>query len=225
MIRAAILDLDGLMVDTEPLGLAAWQRCMEPAGFQLEHCHYCHLIGLGQQETAAYLLRVSGADWTPDELLQRFWNELLFIIEGSSLEPRPGLLMVLEKLEGAGFPLGVASNSPTGYVEHLIDKLGLVPYFSAVLGAEAVCRAKPAPDIYLEAARQLGVVPEGCLAFEDSLSGCTAALAAGMRCFFIPNADLVMTETSMICRDMFASLEECEAVLDEILRGVLPSGE
>ncbi len=225
MIRAVILDLDGLMVDTEPLGLEAWQRCMEPAGFWLEHRHFSHLIGLGQQETAAYLLQKSGADWTPDELLQRFWKELFLIIGDTSLEPRPGLLMVLEKLEGAGLPLGVASNSPTGYVEHVIDKLGLVSNFDIVLGAEAVGRAKPAPDIYLEAALQLGAVPEHCLAFEDSLSGCTAALAAGMRCFFIPNADLVLPETSTICRDVFASLEDCEAVLDEILSGVLPPCE
>ena len=124
-IQAVIFDLDGLMVDTEPFGLEAWQQCLDPCGLQIQHAHYQQLIGLGQQETAAYLLELSGASWTPSELLDTFWQCLHSILDTVDLHPRSGLPEVLAVLGDAKLPLGVASNSPTNYVEHVLERLDL----------------------------------------------------------------------------------------------------
>lgn len=221
-IQAVIFDLDGLIVDTEPFGLQAWQQCLDPCGVQLQQAHYQQLIGLGQQETAAYLLELSGASWTPAELLDTFWQCLHTILEAVDLQPRPGLNEVLAVLGNAQLPLGVASNSPTSYVEHVLERLDLLHVFDVVLGNDGDRRAKPAPDIFLEAARRLGVEPEACLVFEDSPGGREAALAAGMRCFYVPNRGLRSSMDANGEVDTFPSLHDSLGLVRELVNGRKP---
>jgi HAD superfamily hydrolase (TIGR01509 family) len=217
MIRAAIFDLDGLMVDSEPLGLQAWQRCLKPAGVSLTDAQYRHLIGMGHAESVQYVLEQTGAALTFAALDRGFWEHFLEVIAENELGPAAGLLPLLDDLRARGFALGVASNSPTAYVRSVIERIGVSERFEAVVGADEVQHAKPAPDVYLEVARRLGVAPSRCLAFEDSLSGRQAAQAAGMPCVLVPNPDLHLTPDLAGGARVAASLKACHTALDEIL--------
>lgn len=217
MIRAAIFDLDGLMVDSEPLGLQAWQRCLEPAGVSLTDAQYRHLIGMGHAESVQYVLEQTGAALTFAALDRGFWEHFLEVIAENELGPAAGLLPLLDDLRARGFALGVASNSPIAYVRSVIERIGVSERFEAVVGADEVRSAKPAPDVYLEVARRLGVAPSRCLAFEDSLSGRQAAQAAGMACVLVPNPDLHLTPDLAGGAKVVASLKACHTALDEIL--------
>jgi HAD superfamily hydrolase (TIGR01509 family) len=138
--------------------------------------------------------------------------------------PMPGLLPLIEELAGRGITLGVASNSPTAYVQEVLRQIGVEPYLAAAVGSDEVARPKPAPDVYLRCARLIGVAPEGCLAFEDSPTGVAAAVAAGAYCVLIPNPHLIPSDVSHVEVEVFASLAECHAALDDILERASRSG-
>jgi HAD superfamily hydrolase (TIGR01509 family) len=100
----------------------------------------------------------------------------------------PGVPDVCHRLGAAGYRLGLASSAAAEEIAAVIDALGLAPRLGAWVCAADVPRGKPSPDIFLEAARRLGVAPAGCLVIEDSLNGLRAAKAAGMACVVVPNA-------------------------------------
>ncbi|GAB4481640.1 MAG: HAD family phosphatase [Anaerolineae bacterium] len=217
-VQAVVFDMDGLMVDSEPLALEAWQRSLAPFGARLTDHQYRCLIGIGHADSVRRVLAHTGAPLTYEELDERFWQHLFALAETADLRPMPGLLPLLDDLQSRGFPLGIASNSPTEYVHRLMGRIGVAGRFTSLVGADQVQQPKPAPDVYLEAARRLGVEPSRCLAFEDSPSGRRAAQAAGMRCVFVPNYELGMAPAPDASAGVYPSLEACRSALEDILR-------
>jgi HAD superfamily hydrolase (TIGR01509 family) len=122
-----------------------------------------------------------------DELIAEQTARLLAQIETRTI-PMPGVPDVPARLRAAGYPMAVASSSLPAVVEARLVALGVRPLFGAVVSSFEVSRGKPAPDVFLEAARRLGARPEACLVIEDSLPGLRAAKAAGMRCAVVPTA-------------------------------------
>ncbi len=214
MIRAVILDFDGLMVDSESLAQQAWQRCLEPYGCTLENAQYRALIGIGHDESARIVIERYGLDLTPEELDRGFRRYFRALVE--TARPFPGLTELLEELRRRGLKLGIASNSSGEHVASSVRRLGLAARIACIVGADQVPHPKPAPDIYLSAARGLGVPPTSCLAAEDSPSGVAAAHAAGMACVFIPNADLPETN-HVVAEAVYPSLLAWHADLDRLL--------
>jgi HAD superfamily hydrolase (TIGR01509 family) len=184
--EAVIFDNDGLLLDTED----AWTRAEETlfAGrgrvFTLDHKR--SLIGSSRSTAAKKLeamLELPGeGERLMDELHELVMNEAL-----AGVAPRPGALDLMERLRDTGVPIAVASNSQREFVERTLASAGLLDgRFQAVVSAEDVEHPKPAPDIYLEAARRLGVEPRRCAALEDSPTGVAAAVAAGMYVIGVP---------------------------------------
>ncbi len=136
--------------------------------------------------------------------------------EGPKTMADGGLLPLLEDLRGRGYRLGVASNSPWKHIVSTTRRLGIAGHFASMVGADQVARPKPAPDVYLHAARGLGLAPTACLAAEDSPSGVEAAYAAGMACVFIPNRDLPATN-HVVAQAVYPSLTAWHADLDRLL--------
>jgi HAD superfamily hydrolase (TIGR01509 family) len=215
-IQGVIFDLDGLMVDSEPLAMLAWQQFLVDYGFEMTEEQYKHTIGMSDEETSHYILDLTGISYDP-QALAREHRRLTAMNIDEALEPKPGLLPLLETLQGRGYPMAVASNSPVAHVRQAIAKVGIVGYFACVISAEHVTQPKPAPDVYLEAARCLGLDPRRCLALEDSPAGVQAAQAAGMRCLFIPSPDFSKSDIAAVDAPVFASLSACHEALDEIL--------
>jgi HAD superfamily hydrolase (TIGR01509 family) len=212
-IRGVVFDLDGLMIDSEPLALEAWQQCLAPHGASLTVDQYRRLIG-GSHLNAA---RAVG-EWTglnPETVVDGYWERLLGLIEerGKTME---GLVPLLDDLTARGYPLGVASNGPSDYVRRATKILDIAKHFECVFGIDDVPNGKPAPDVYLKAARCMGVPPEACLALEDSNTGAQAAIAAGMRTIFVPDPELGLPGPAEVHAE-YPSLSAFHAELDEML--------
>lgn len=215
MIRGIVFDLDGLMIDSESLALEAWQRCLEPYAVSLTKEQYQHLIGTSHQQTQQLIAKITGVELPSEKAEARFWEYVLDLI-GQRGAPEPGLMPLLQDLERRGYRLGVASNSPSHYVSQVLKLIGAAPYIAYAVGADAVARPKPAPDVYQQAARGLGLCPGECLAFEDSPTGVQAALASGMCCVLIPSPHIEQNIVMDGVR-VFSSLSACHAALDDIL--------
>jgi HAD superfamily hydrolase (TIGR01509 family) len=215
-IQACIFDLDGLMVNSEELSLVAWRRVLAPFGKSLNEQEYFALIGQDSQASTEQVIRALGIPLSWEQLARAHWQELIAIIQ-RDLEPRPGLIELVSVLSQAGFPLAIASNSPSDYVEQAVQAIGLRAAFRCVIGRDQVARGKPAPDVYLAAAAGLGAEPARCLAFEDSPTGLQAALAAGMRCIVVPNERLPRADFTGAYRRC-ASLTAVPEALGDLLK-------
>jgi HAD superfamily hydrolase (TIGR01509 family) len=215
-VQAVIFDLDGLMINSEDLAPEAWDLTLAGEGAALSREHYEKLVGASYEETIAYIVEQTGLEFEAGQLNRRFLSVLLERIKVKG-KPMPGLLELLEALAERGYRLAVASNSPAYYVRQVLSILGLDCYFDGcVFSADQVARPKPAPDVYFRAAECLGVPPERCLVFEDSLTGVQAAMAAGMRCSMVPTvADHAAELADSIT--ILTSLEECLPRLDDLL--------
>ena len=183
---AVVFDNDGLLLDTEE----AWTRAEQTLFarrdrvFTVEHKR--SLIGSARVAAARKLeamLELAGeGEALMDELHELVMEEAL-----AGVAPRPGALELLERLSGAGVPVAVASNSQREFVQRTLGGAGLLDgRFATVVSVEDVAHPKPAPDIYLEACRRLGAEPGACAALEDSVTGVTAAAAAGMYVVGVP---------------------------------------
>jgi HAD superfamily hydrolase (TIGR01509 family) len=214
VIKGVIFDLDGVMIRSEPLALEAWQRCLAPDGKRMEDEEYRSLIGVSHEASLREVIGRHHLSMALGELDRCFWAHMLDLVEQA--EQMPGLLPLLQDLRTRGYGLAIASNSSSEYVRKAIARNGIAEYFLWMVGADQVERGKPAPDVYLAAARGLGVPPESCLAVEDSPSGVQAALAAGMACVFIPNSDLTPVSPNG-ANVVYPSLEAWHADLDRLL--------
>ncbi|KIF73218.1 hydrolase [Streptomyces sp. 150FB] len=185
-IRAVIFDLDGTLVDSEPNYYEAGRRLLARYGvhdFTWES--HSRFIGISTRETLEALRAEYGIDAPLEELLAGK-NDLYLELVRASTEAFAGMRELVERLSGEGVPLAVASGSSQEAIDTALEVTGLAPYFTTTLSAEAVARGKPDPDVFLEAARRLGVDPAACAVVEDAAPGVLAAHAAGMRCIAVP---------------------------------------
>jgi len=214
-IKAIIFDLDGVIVLSEPLGLRAWRKWLAPYGKTLSDEQYDNLIGREARASAEWVIRRTGVPASVEQAL-RARPALLASVVDEALQPRPGIFELLEALQARRLLLGVASNSFREYVQRVLAVMELNDLFACVCTHEDVSRGKPAPDLYLAAARCLGLPPSECLVVEDSPTGLQAAVAAGAHAVAVPNQRLRAQDFSAASA-LFASLGELTANLDALL--------
>ncbi len=178
-MEAVILDMDGVLVDSEPLHLEATNRVLAAFGEELSEADSHAFLGRDDRDLFEELkVRFSLTDSVSDLISAREGAVLDLIREG--IVPRPGVPELIVGLKMRGYLMAVASSSFRAVVSAMLDELGLARSFDAIVTGEDVERGKPEPDIFLAAAETLGVEPAECLVFEDALHGVRAALAAGM---------------------------------------------
>ena len=187
MIDAFILDFDGLICDTEGALAEAGRKLFASHGAELPMDRWLQQIGLAGPANfwVPWLEQAIGREVDEAEAMAAFERHNHSRL--ATLEPNPGVVALLDLADAYNIALGVASSSPILWVEPLLEQLHLLDRFAAVVCREHAARAKPAPDLYLEAARRLGAEPARCAAFEDSHNGSLAAVAAGMTCVAVPN--------------------------------------
>jgi HAD superfamily hydrolase (TIGR01509 family) len=151
-----------------------------------------------------------------DHFRERFSGHARRRLE-SHLPVKPGAVEMLDFLAGRGLRLAVATGSGRLTAERHLGRAGLIDRFAAVATRDDVENAKPAPDVYLEAARRLGVAPERCIAFEDSNVGLTAAHAAGTMAFMVPDILPPLPEVRAKCLRVFDDLHAARLMLEESL--------
>jgi sugar-phosphatase len=185
-IQSVIFDMDGLLIDSEPLWYEAAVEVFSPLGIDLTPELYASSIGLRTKEFvdnwfSAYDIEKSLA---PDAVTRI--NDVVVDKIRHEGEAMPGVMQVLEQVRASGLKIGLATSSPMRLIDVVVDKLGIREYFSVFSSAENLAHGKPHPQVYLDCALELGVDPVDCLCFEDSFHGMIAAKAARMKCVVIP---------------------------------------
>jgi beta-phosphoglucomutase-like phosphatase (HAD superfamily) len=175
-IEAVVLDFDGTLADTTSGHEQALRAALQPHGLDLDHGWYSRHAGLSIRDLLAQL---PGARQLPhDEIIQQSRTRLLATVR--SITPVGCVVTLLRAARRAGLPCAIASGASRLLVQPGLEALGLSAEFAAVVAREDAPRGKPAPDLYTEAARRLGVPPGRCLAVDDAPDGVTAARTAGM---------------------------------------------
>jgi HAD superfamily hydrolase (TIGR01509 family) len=183
---AVVFDFDGTILDSESAEYQSHRRFFADFGVELTEPEWCTCIGIVLPDTHWW-------DWlcartAAPPTYERFREATRqYFREHVPTEPMPGISALLGALIAAGVPRAVASAASSKWVLRALDDLRLSSSFEAVVTGDQVARGKPAPDVYLEAARRLNVTPESCVAIEDSGPGLAAAVAAGMRTVAIPH--------------------------------------
>ncbi len=186
--QAVIFDMDGLLIDSEPLWHEAAAEVFLAYGIQLSEEEYRSTTGMRSTEFVEWWFarkHVSAGDAAHANLLI-----CRNVIDKVRLRGRalPGIPHIFNFFISKKFPIGLASSSPMELIDVVVDKLGIRPHLNAVTSAAALPHGKPHPQVYLDCAGQLGCAPTACIAFEDSFPGLIAAKAAGMKCVVVPSA-------------------------------------
>jgi len=175
--------MDGVLVDSEPFNIE-----IEKRQFELNH------LSISEEEHHQYMGVATDVMWReiakgqslplPVEALieQNKTESIHYFTELKEIPVMPGLIDLLEKLTSKNFPIAVASSSFPEIIELILQKTGLRKHFQVVVSSQEAGKSKPEPDVFLLAAKQLGINPENCMVIEDSANGIKAAKAAGMRC-------------------------------------------
>jgi HAD superfamily hydrolase (TIGR01509 family) len=207
VIEAVVFDLDGVLLDTEELWDEARRQIAAERGGRWPEDAQRDMMGMSSPEWSAYMHDVVGLSEPPEEIsaevvarLEALYRERLPLIGGA--------LEAVRRI-GSRWPLAIASSSNRPLIDLFLELTGTSDLFRATVSSEEVARGKPAPDVYLEAARRLGVAPESCAAIEDSENGIRSAAAAGMRVVAIPNEVFPPAEDALALADVvLASLDE-----------------
>jgi HAD superfamily hydrolase (TIGR01509 family) len=184
-VDAVVFDLDGVIVDSEHVWDEAREALARERGGRWHEDAQRDMMGMSSVEWSRYMHETIGLPEPPEEISTEVVRRLEAIYR-EELPVIPGAPEAVERL-AAEWPLAVASSSNRPLIDLVLDLSGLARFFRATVSSEEVPRGKPAPDVYLEAARRLGVATERCAAVEDSDSGIRSAKAAGMRVVAIPN--------------------------------------
>jgi HAD superfamily hydrolase (TIGR01509 family) len=183
---SVVFDLDGTLVDSEPHYFEAGRQVLAEHGVPgftwADHERY---VGISTLETVTLWKRKYGLEATVDELLAAK-NRRYLDLARTSTRAYPQMRAFVELLAAEGVPMAVASGSSREAITAVLAGTGLDTHLRTVVSADEVDRGKPAPDVFLEAARRLGAAPGDCVVLEDAAPGAAAAHAAGMRCIAIP---------------------------------------
>jgi HAD superfamily hydrolase (TIGR01509 family) len=207
VIEGVVFDLDGLLIETEEIWDEVREELVRERGGRWTESAQRDMMGMSSKEWSRYMHDELGVPDPPDEI-NRLVVERMAERYREHLPLLPGAVEAVERI-AAPWPLAVASSSNRPLIDLVLELSGLASHFRVTVSSEEVERGKPAPDVYLEAARRLGVAPERCAAVEDSESGIRSAKAAGMRVIAIPNRSFRPSDDALASADVvLASLDE-----------------
>ena len=185
--KAIIFDMDGLLVDSEPVWHEVEIDLIKSCGYSYSKELRDTGVGMRVDEFAAILQRHYPKLGDSPKAIEAAITEGMLNLPPGRIKAMPGAEELVEYTAALNIPRAIASSSSQRIIEHFVTLMGWGELIPQRYSADFVQRGKPAPDIYLHAARQIGIAPEDCLALEDSRLGTQAALAAGMTCYTVPD--------------------------------------
>jgi len=224
-LRGVIFDMDGVVVDSEPLSMTIIAEIIGEQGGQADPALLASLAGVSLAEALTAAAARSGRA-LDTAALHRSYRERYLPRLRACAAPTPGLTRLITALQAADVPIGLASSSSLAEITTVVRALRLGPAFAAMASADEVARPKPAPDVYRLATERLGAGPRGVIAIEDSATGVASASAAGLVCVGVRTAVTQGHDLGRV-RLLVGSLEELEvSVLEQLVsdtRAVAPS--
>jgi HAD superfamily hydrolase (TIGR01509 family) len=211
-IAAVVFDLDGVLVDSEHLWDRARRELVAEVGANWRDDATQAMMGMSSLEWSRYMHDELGVDLPPEQVSAAVVKRLELLYR-DELPLLPGAREAVIAL-AAKWPLGLASSSNREIIDLVLELAGLREYFVATVSSEEVARGKPAPDVYLEAARRLDIPPSNCAAVEDSTNGLRAAAAAAMTVIALPNPRFPPADEALeLAAAVVSSLDELPRVL------------
>jgi HAD superfamily hydrolase (TIGR01509 family) len=213
-VKAALFDMDGLLLDTEAVYIRAYRAAAET--FEVEMpLALCHaMVGSTGPRREGIIQDHYGPRFDAARFQLCFREHAQAMME-DGIPVKPGARELLAYLGDRGLPLAIATSARAVTVDRHLGRAGLRHHFSAIATRHDVERTKPHPDVYLEAARRLGVAPQHCVAFEDSNVGLTAAHAAGTMAIMVPDIVPPTEESRAKCVTVLPDLHAALALLRE----------
>lgn len=206
---AILFDMDGLLIDSEPVWHEVEVELIEACGYRYADEVRDMGIGMRVDEFAAILQAHYPKLGDSPAAIERAITGRMLQLPAERIQARPGAEAIIRYAVDMDIPRAIASSSSQVIIEHFVRLQGWDAWLPQRYSAEFVPRGKPAPDIYLHAAGQLGMRPERCLALEDSRAGTIAAMAAGMTCFTVPDlSHSTLDDFAQLNPHVFRSLDE-----------------
>ena len=187
MIKAVIFDMDGVLFDTERLGMIQQLKACREMGYPVTEALLMRTMGSSMAAARVILLNALGQDFPYEKMIGR-WTELTFEdMAQNGIPQKPGVRELLGVLNERGIKAAVATSNNRSIVDRYMEQAGLTNSFDVVVCGDSIQKSKPDPDIYLLAAEKLGVAPVDCMGVEDSVNGVKAVRAAGMKSVMVPD--------------------------------------
>jgi len=206
-LQAVVFDMDGLLIDSEAIYLRSSVEAAKELGFELSEDLYKSVVGLTMQAGEDIIRNGMGTDFPFDEF-NRKMHELLEIEFARHVPLKTGVEELLAHLAERNLPVAVATSTSRRRAESHLTHAGVMSYFSTIVTSGDVSRGKPDPEPYLLATRRLGVLPQSCLALEDSHNGVRSAHGAGLQTIMVPDMLVPTDEIAALCIAVMESLHK-----------------
>lgn len=210
--KAAIFDMDGLILDSERTVLNIWEKIGEKYGFEDIRAYGISVIGKNKKATIDEFERVYGESGVPYEKeLRAIYNEMA---QKGEVPLKPNTLELLNAMKSAGMKIAIASSSTIEEITSQLGTLGVLELFDAVVSGDQVTRSKPDPEIFLKACDALNVKPEESLGLEDSYNGVRSCKASGLYTIMVPDLIAPNDEMKDLADIILPSLKDVQAFLN-----------
>ena len=210
---SVIFDMDGTLLDTQRIFIGAWDYAGDMQGIKNVGAHIPNVCGMGEPAWTAYLVdNIKGID-----ILKFKTDAHQYIVDHLEVKFKKGAKELLEFLKQNGIKMAIASGSDTQVVKHHMHVVGAEDYFLAIIGGETVENGKPAPDIFLKAAKEIDASPRDCFVIEDSENGIIAGKTACMQCIGVPDIVQFKSEVKDKCYAYVDSLLDVLEIFKEII--------
>ena len=207
-LRGAVFDMDGVLIDTEKLYVRFWRQSAADFGYNMTEEHVFGIRSLARKFANVKLKKMFGEDFPCAEIREHRTELMDAYIAEHGIETKKGLFTMLEYLRSNGIRTAVATATPVKRTVGMLERIGALAYFDAVVGGDMIQNGKPEPDIYLKAAAELELPPESCAAFEDSPNGIRSAYSAGCHAVMIPDLTPPDEEIIPMLSAVYDSLDE-----------------
>jgi HAD superfamily hydrolase (TIGR01509 family) len=205
-LKAAIFDMDGLLIDSERIIMQACIRAAQQVGITYTQAEYVELIGRAGPDSTRIMIEQLNGISNFNQVMQGL--DALLAERNNTFPLKRGASELLKHFQANNIICSVASSSPTHHIRHRLSQVGVLEYFSHITSGQEVTHSKPNPDIYLLAVKKLGLKAEGCIAFEDSETGACAAIAAGLKVVVVPDLKQPSDYVREHCHQVITSLED-----------------
>ncbi len=206
--KAIIFDMDGVLIDSEPLWKIAMEKVFNEVGCNLTRKDFEKTVGLRLDEVINFWYKHSPwKNFGPEEVLQKIIAEMVILIKATG-KPLPGVLESLTFFKSTGFKIGLATSSYEILIDTVLETLNIAHFFDVTHSAEHENYGKPHPEVYINTAKMLKVEPIDCIVIEDSINGVIAGKAAKMHVICVPEKTHELNKKLIIADEIFENLGE-----------------
>lgn len=208
IVQGVLFDMDGVILDSEKLYARFWAEGCAFFGYHMTYPQALGMRSLNAQAGQAYLSSLFGKEIRYDAVRSKRIELMDAYVKENGIEAKPGVYALLDCLQEMGIPYAITTASPIDRIQDHLGRLGLYHRFNHICSAKQVPHGKPEPDIYLFGAQTIGILPENCLALEDSYTGLLSAHRAGCMASIVPDLDQPDKKILDIAFGRFDSLED-----------------